>query len=118
MSLRTLPVVFVSDSAATAAFYRALGFRVSGGAPGDGWVEMSNGGTTLGIHTTYDGDGTAPGDVQLGLEIVADETLEGVHERLAAAGYAAEPIRAQPFGRSMTLIDPDGARIQINEYAA
>jgi len=45
----------------------------------------------------------------------ADEPLEAVVARLADAGFPAEPIVDESFGRSFRVRDPDGVYVQIND---
>jgi hypothetical protein len=53
-----------------------------------------------------------PGETSLSCE--SDEPLEDVQARLRAAGYESDLID-ESFGRSLRVIDPDGAAFQINE---
>jgi hypothetical protein len=68
----------------------------------------------LALHTTRSSQGDQPGHIELSFE--ADEPLEDVAERLAAAGFEPAAIVDENFGRSLRVADPDGVLVQINEH--
>jgi hypothetical protein len=53
------------------------------------------------------------GECELAFE--ADEPLEAVAARLAEAGFPADPIVDESYGRSLRVRDPDGVYVQVNE---
>lgn len=73
------------------------------------WVELPAAAGLLALHQAT-GDA---GDCELAFE--ADEPLEAVVARLAAAGYPAGPILDESLGRSVRVRDPDGVHVQVNE---
>lgn len=119
-----LPVVYVSDVDSSVAFYAALGFVEHNRSRSGAWVELAGPGGRLGPHESKPRQDVAPhepdepvgaGVVMLGF--VATEPLEAVVAAVAGAGH--EPVRGiadESFGRSVVLVDPDGALIQINEH--
>jgi catechol 2,3-dioxygenase-like lactoylglutathione lyase family enzyme len=90
-------------------FYRALGLDLGASTRPGSWVELPAAAGLLALHKATAG----AGECELAFE--ADEPLEAVVSRLAAAGYPAEPILDESFGRSVRVRDPDGAYVQVNE---
>ena len=106
-SVHLKPIVYVTDMAASTAWYEAL----LAGEPtmvSEHWTTFDCGGATLALHLTDEDLG--PGGVELSL--VAEAPLETAHARCAGAAEIIE----QPFGRSFTVTDPDGTVIQVNEH--
>jgi len=101
------PIVYVTDMAASTAWYGALLGAVPALAS-EHWTAFDCGGATLALHLTD--EDLAAGSVELSL--VADAPLEAVHGRVSGA----TEIIVQPFGRSFTVTDPDGTVIQVNEH--
>jgi catechol 2,3-dioxygenase-like lactoylglutathione lyase family enzyme len=106
--MRLLPIRYCADVAASTRFYRALGLELGASTRPGGWVELPASGY-LALHKEPE----HPGACELAFE--AEEPLEAVVARLAAAGYPAEPILDESFGRSVRVRDPDGVPVQINE---
>lgn len=85
-------------------------------------MELCAGDALLALHETspetFEGprDESGPGRVELSL--VATETLEAIRDKLRAAGgaWSVGSIIDEAFGRSLTILDPDGLPIQINEH--
>ena len=116
--MKPMPIRYVRDMDAARTFYEALGLtldfisRKPRRGPSPVWAELSGSGGGLALHYVPDNPTTAA--VELGFE--ADEPLEGVVERLRAAGHEpASEIVDESFGRSFTIHDPEGLLIQINE---
>lgn len=113
-----MPIRYVRDVAAAGRFYQALGLRpgFASRPPRRGptrWVELCGDAGTLALHHA----GPAPGGPQIELAFEAGEPLEAVVERLRAAGFEpATAIVDESFGRSFTVHDPEGLRIQVNEH--
>ncbi len=106
--MRLQPIVYVTDMASSLGFYGRL-LDALPAVTSEHWSTFEVGGATLALHLT---------DVALGagmveLSLVADTPLEDIHAR---AGDPT-PIVEQPFGRSFTVSDPDGASIQVNEHS-
>jgi len=106
MQLQT--IVYVTDMAASTAWYQHLLDR-SPTVASDHWTSFTCDGATLALHS-HDQKLSA-GNVELSL--VVSGTLEDARARTDDPTEIIE----QPFGRSFTVTDPDGARIQINEHA-
>lgn len=112
-----MPIRYVRDMAAARRFYRALGLRLGFASrpPRRGptqWVELCGGEGVLALHQAEPADGTPP--IELAF---AGEPLEAVVERLRAAGFEpATAIVDESYGRSFTVRDPEGLRIQVNEH--
>ena len=102
--------------AASLRFYRALAPNASTQTESSMWTELDLDGATLALH----GVDEAPShtDSAVAIAFNSNDPLEEVADRLAAAGYPAGEIVAQPFGRSITVTDPNGLRVQINEHPA
>jgi catechol 2,3-dioxygenase-like lactoylglutathione lyase family enzyme len=107
--MRVLPIRYCADVAASTRFYRALGLELGAATRPGGWVELPAAAGLLALHKAAEG----AGGCELAFE--ADEPLEAVVARLAAAGYPAEPILDESFGRSVRVRDPDGVYVQVNE---
>ncbi len=114
--MKLLPLVYVTDMAGSIDFYSKLLPASSIVTTSPYWTELQVGNATLALHIAGSVDHTSDG---MGLGFDAATPLEEVVEQLADAGI--EPsgeICAQPFGRSLTVQDPDGLVIQINEHSA
>ena len=114
--MKLVPLVYVTDMERAIGFYTKLLPASSVVTSSPYWTELNVGGSTLALHlaenVTHANDG-------MGLGLDAPTSLEDVVASLAEAGIApASEICPQPFGRSLTVTDPDGLVIQINEHAA
>lgn len=107
--MRVLPIRYCADVAESTRFYRALGLELGAATRPGSWVELPAAAGVLALHRA----GRHPGSCELAFE--ADEPLETVAARLAAAGYPTEPILDESFGRSVRVRDPDGVFVQVNE---
>jgi catechol 2,3-dioxygenase-like lactoylglutathione lyase family enzyme len=130
--MRPLAIRYVRDMEASQRFYTALGLRVdfAGRAPrrgGSRWVELVGGqGGLLALHQTdlatdpaaVDPAAADPAaDPEFELAFEAEEPLEDVVARLRLAGYEpATAIVDESYGRSFTVHDPEGLKLQINEH--
>lgn len=101
------PIVYVTDMAASTAWYGAL-LASEPAIASEHWTTFDCAGATLALHLS--GDALSAGSVELSL--VAEAPLEAVHGRVDGATAIIE----QPFGRSFTVTDPDGTVIQVNEH--
>lgn len=111
-----MPIVYVTSMQRSQPFYERLGFTAIEAS--EWWTELRAGdGAVLALHQTDESELGVAGRIELAL--VATERLEVVQQRLEADGIPVpEGIVTQPFGRSMSITDPDGLRIQINEHDA
>ncbi len=113
--MKLMPLIYVSDMESAIGFYSKLLPASSVVTTSPYWTELNVGGASLALHLAetvdHAGDGVA-------VSFDAATTLEQVVSLLSEAGI--EPsgeICAQPFGRSVTVTDPDGLVIQINEHS-
>ena len=114
MTLKLMPVVYVSQMGRALDFYLALGLEADYVEREGMWSSLRLGDARLGLHTL---DPLPAQEGRVALALVSAEPLEALVARLETQGIApAEGIRAQPFGRSLLLRDPDGLLIQVNEH--
>jgi catechol 2,3-dioxygenase-like lactoylglutathione lyase family enzyme len=107
-----VPMAFVADVPASAAFYRKLGFEEQGRftPPGDdspAWLSLCSGGAQLMLSRASD---PVIADQQAVLFYVYCRDVEAMHRQLAEAGLNPGPI-ARPFYNpdgEFRLVDPDG----------
>jgi catechol 2,3-dioxygenase-like lactoylglutathione lyase family enzyme len=111
----------VSDQDRARDFYvDVLGFdllRDTDMQPGMRWVQVAprGGFTTITLVTWFD---TMPAGSNRGLVLETDD-LDADVERLRGLGHDfPEGIQEQPWGRFVTLSDPDGNGIVLQETAA
>lgn len=113
MTLMTL--VYVTDMAASTAFYSVLGAEASLVNRTRTWAEFRVGDATLALHATE----KLPRERFCGLELSFNSTepLEVLVQALQKAGVPLyREITDEAFGRSVVVRDPDGLPIQINEH--
>lgn len=111
--MKVMPIRYVSDVAAAARFYVALGLvQGDSSRPGD-WMELNGSGGMLAVHAAPTAGQDHPGGVELSFE--TGERLEVLAGRLTAAGFEPEAIVDESFGRSLRVIDPDGVLVQVTE---
>ena len=113
--MKLIPLVYVTNMERSVAFYTRLlpAAKIVTSSPA--WTELKLGEATLALHVADSVDHRGDG---MGLGLDAPTKLEEVLTQLNDAGITAlGEICAQPFGRSVTVEDPDGLVIQINEYA-
>jgi catechol 2,3-dioxygenase-like lactoylglutathione lyase family enzyme len=109
--MRVVPIRYCADVDASVRFYRALGLDLGSRSRPGVWVELPAASGMLALHRV---SGDEAGECELAFE--ADEPLEAVVSRLAAAEFTAEPILDESFGRSVRVRDPDGVFVQVNEH--
>ena len=107
--MRVLPIRYCADVEASTRFYRALGLELGAATRPGSWVELPAAAGILALHRSSE----HAGDCELAFE--ADEPLEAVEARLAAAGFPSEAIVDESYGRSLRVRDPDGVYVQVNE---
>lgn len=108
--MKVMPIRYCADVAESTRFYRALGLDLGAMTRPGTWVELPG---TAGVLALHQETGNA-GACELAFE--ADEPLEAVAARLAAAGYPPGPILDESFGRALRVQDPDGVFVQVNEH--
>jgi catechol 2,3-dioxygenase-like lactoylglutathione lyase family enzyme len=111
----------VADLDASVEFYGKLGFVVTGGDAESGWVILKNGETTLGLfHAMFERNMLTfnPGLTPRMERIEQFTDIRDLQRSLEAAGLtvdsAIEPGSSGPG--SLTLIDPDGNPILIDQF--
>lgn len=107
--MKVMPIRYVCDVEAATRFYVALGLEVGARQRGGGWVELTGTAGVLALHSSPEG-GVAE------LSLASDEPLEQVVRRLRAAGFDPGPILDEAYGRSLSLVDPDGVELLVNEH--
>ena len=110
-------IVYVTDMAASTAFYAVLGGEVGRSSRSDSWNELKLGGAVLALHAAE----RLPDNRACGLELAFNSTepLETLADRLRMSGVPLyRDITDEAFGRSLIIQDPDGLLIQINEHDA
>ncbi len=113
--MKLMPLVYVTNMERSVAFYSKLLPASNIVTSSPYWTELNVGGASLALHVAeavdHSGDGMA-------LSLDAAVTLEQVVALLGEAGIErSSEICDQPFGRSVTVTDPDGLVIQINEHS-
>lgn len=113
--MKLTPLIYVSDMDRSIDFYTRLLPTATVVSTSAYWTELLIEEATLALHraetVNHEGDG-------MGLAIDASAALEEVISQLEASGIGSiGEICAEPFGRSVTVEDPDGLLIQINEHA-
>jgi catechol 2,3-dioxygenase-like lactoylglutathione lyase family enzyme len=105
--MRLQPIVYVTDMAAAVAWYSDLLDRQPE-VDGEHWTSFPVEGGYLALHLTDETLGSG----RVALSLVVDEPLETLADRMPQHDGIVE----QPFGRSLTVRDPDGTVIQVNEH--
>lgn len=119
--MRPLTLRYVRDVEAVERFYVALGLNVTFRSRPTRvgtttWTELTGSGGVLALHAVDDDVDMAPHPA-VSLAFEASEPLEAVVERLRAAGHAPRTaIVDESFGRSFTVVDPEGLVVQVNEH--
>jgi len=103
--LHLQPIVYVTNMERSLTWYRRL-LNIEPTMTSDHWSSFNVDGATLALH--HSGEAQGNGDVELSLVV---EDLNAHAERLGV-----DQMIDQPFGRSFTVTDPDGAAIQVNEH--
>ncbi|MEA2002205.1 MAG: VOC family protein [Actinomycetota bacterium] len=113
--MKLMPLVYVTDMDRAVGFYSKLLPASTIVTASPYWTELQVGGASLALHLSEMVDHAGDG---VGVSLDAATSLEYVIAQLNEAGIATKgEICAQPFGRSVTIEDPDGLVIQINEHA-
>lgn len=107
--MKVMPIRYVRDVDAATRFYRVLGLEPSVRQRGGGWVELEAAAGMRALHHSERGSGAE-------VSFLATEPLEDVVRRLVDAEFVPDGIVDENFGRSVRVVDPDGATVQINEH--
>ena len=111
----------VKDLAASRAFYEALGFEAKHGEAEQGWLILQNGESTIGLfqgmfekniitfNPGWDANATR-------LEDFADVREIQRHLKEKGLALASEADEATTGPASLTLIDPDGNPVLIDQH--
>lgn len=79
----------------------------------DTWTTFGAGDATLALHHVD----VIPGPGRIAISLIADRSLDDLLAELQGRGVSGlGDIAEQPFGRQLTLRDPDGNVVQINEH--
>ncbi len=113
----------VKDIGASRAFYEKLGFRVMGGDQSQNWLIMQNDQATIGLFQgmfeknllTFN-----PGWDRNAATLADFEDVREVQRRLKAQGLTltSEADEGTSGPASITLIDPDGNPILVDQHVA
>lgn len=111
----------VADLDASREFYEKLGFAVTGGDADDGWLILKNGETTLGLfHGMFNRNMLTfnPGLTARMERLEHFTDVREIRRRLEAVGLAVDSaIEPESDGAgSITLIDPDGNPVLIDQF--
>lgn len=113
----------VSDLEKSRTFYQALGFEVAGGEAEHGYLILKNGETTIGIFQGMFEDNILTFNPGLTNRMERIEDFVDVREiqaRLESAGLEIatpiDPEAGDSGPASLTLIDPDGNPILIDQF--
>ncbi len=113
--MKLTPLVYVTDMDRGVAFYTKLLPSATVVTTSPYWTELRVGEATLALHIAESVDHSGDG---MGLGLDAATSLEDVVALLSDAGIDSYgEICAQPFGRSVSVQDPDGLVIQISEHS-
>lgn len=111
----------VADLEASRRFYAALGFEVTGGSADEGWLILKNGETTLGLfHGMFERNILTfnPGLTNRMERLESYLDVREIEHRLREASLALETA-PEPGSRgagSVTLVDPDGNPVLIDQF--
>lgn len=111
----------VKDIAKSRAFYEKLGFKVFGGDQGQNWLIMQNDASTIGLFQgMFDKNLLTfnPGWDRNARTLPDFDDVREIQRRLKAAGITltSEADEAGTGPASLTLIDPDGNPILVDQH--
>src|SRR4051794_25302455 len=112
--MRVRAIHFVPDVGEALRFYRALGLDADVRARSGLWVELAAAGGELCLHDAASANDGA-GRQGVAVNLIADEPLEAVEQRLRREGFPPEgTIVDQRWGRCLYVRAPDGTTVQID----
>lgn len=111
----------VKDLAASQAFYEKLGFSQLGGVPDENWVILKNGDHIIGLFEgMFEGNILTfnPGWDQNASELESFTDIREIQTTLKEAGVElmTEVDESTTGPASITLTDPDGNQILIDQH--
>ena len=111
----------VKDSGASRAFYEKLGFRVFGGDQAQNWLILQNETSTIGLFQgMFDKNILTfnPGWGRNGGTVPAFDDVRVIQRTLKSRGLAlaTEADEATSGPASLTLLDPDGNPVLIDQH--
>jgi lactoylglutathione lyase len=111
----------VTDLAASRQFYETLGFEVFHGEPEQHWLMLRNGDTVIGLFEGMFEDNILtfnPGWDQAAQELDDFTDIREIQAHLKAHGLAldSETDASATGPGSLTLKDPDGNRIMLDQH--
>lgn len=111
----------VKDIAASRAFYEKLGFKSVMGEPTQNWLILRNGETTIGLFQgMFKGNILTfnPGWTSQCEPLKEFEDVRKIQQRLKASGLAltTEADESTTGPASLTLVDPDGNQILLDQH--
>ncbi len=112
--MKVLAFRYTDDLPRMQAFLSALGLDVDLVSESGTYVQLDAAAGAAVLHSAASADEPTPaGTTAMSFE--ADEPLEAIRDRLAAAGFPGAEIVDESFGRSLRITDPDGVAVQVNE---
>ena len=111
----------VQDLAASRAFYEKLGFEVIGGQADQNWLILQNGDSTIGLFQgMFERNALTfnPGWDARGQRLEAFTDVRDIQRRLKERGLAltTEADESTTGPASLTLVDPDGNPVLIDQH--
>ena len=111
----------VADLDASRRFYETLGFEVTGGDAEQGWLILKNGEATLGLfHGMFERNIVTfnPGLTNRMERLESFTDVREIEQRLRDAGLELEtaPEPNSEGAASITLVDPDGNTVLIDQF--
>jgi catechol 2,3-dioxygenase-like lactoylglutathione lyase family enzyme len=111
----------VKDIATSRAFYEKLGFEQVGGDPTQNWVILRNGNTTIGLfHGMFERNMLTfnPGWTSQAETLEQFDDIREIQRSLKADGLflTSETDESSTGPASLTLIDPDGNLILVDQH--
>ena len=110
MNALNLLVLRCGDLERARTVYESFGLRFTRHAHGSGPEHYAHE-DARGVFELYPAKGCAAGD-QTGLGFAVSDIL-GIHQLLAAGGFAPGEPRDNPWGRTFVVRDPDGRRVEV-----
>lgn len=122
-ALRVSPVRFTDPLGGYGRFLSAFGLALRG-KPDEWYATYAAAGGDhglVGLHREPDEGGDIPGVVAgrtaVKLNFESPEPVDELVDRLRDEGYDAEACR-EPFGAFVTVVDPDGQRVDVHQAAS
>lgn len=105
--ISSAPIRFTANIDEMRRFFELLGFKAHIVSEQPGWVEMRGGVSIIALHSAE----RERSDVVFDTE----EPLEDLQKRLHDAGYTDAVITDEAYGRALTVTDPQGEEVYVNE---